>query len=47
MHYNIALGAEKYFFFLLIFFIYCKDGDGVGVLEPIRDMEEIRFIISA
>jgi hypothetical protein len=43
MHYIIALEAEKYFYFLLIFFIHC--GDGAGIPELVGDEDEILFLI--
>jgi len=47
MHYNIALEAEKYFFFLLKKYIHYGNGDGVGIPEPVGDGDEIWFLIPA
>jgi len=44
MHYNFAIGTEKYFIFIKKI-IYC--GDGAGVLKPIENVDEIRFFIPA
>jgi len=44
MHYNIESGAEKYFF-LLKKIIHCGNGYGAGIPKPVRDGDEIRFLI--
>jgi len=36
MHYNISLGVA---------IIQCGDGDGVGILEPVEDGDEVEFLI--
>jgi len=43
MYYNIALGVEKNFYFLLEKIIQC--GDGVRIPEPVENVDEIQFLI--
>ena len=46
MYYNIALGnAKKNFYFLLKRIIQCGDEDETGIPEPVRDEDEIQFLI--
>jgi len=47
VHYNIAPGAKKYFYFYSKKIIHCGDGDVAGITEPVRDRDEIRNLISA
>jgi len=44
MHYNIAIEAQKNFFFIKK--VYSLRGrDGAGIPEPIGDGDEIQFLI--
>jgi len=47
MHYNIALGAEKYLYFYFKKILQCRDGDGTGISEPVEDGNGVRFLIPA
>ena len=44
MHYNIAIGAEKYFFKKKI--VHYGDEDGSRIHEPVEYDDGIRFLIS-
>jgi len=40
MHYN-ALGAKKYFIFIIKKYIHYEEEDMAGILEPVGDGNEI------
>jgi len=46
MHYNISLGvAKKTSIFIKKKYIECGDGDEAVIPEPVRDVDEVHFLI--
>jgi len=45
MYYNIDFEDAKKFLFFIKKNIQCGDGDGAGIPEPVRDGDDIQFLI--